>query len=288
MKYQGEEWSLTVDGHRWQGRQWGDSEGFPILALHGWLDNSGSFDALAPLLPKNCYFLALDLLGQGLSSHLPPDQSYELRLEALRLEGLVKALAFEHYLIIAHSRGGALGVLLAAMMPEQVKGLVLLDSLGPLSTEIYEVSEILKTFYLKMTARSAFSEHTIYPNLKAAYASRLKVNELTPAALEILARRGLHEVEGGYSWRFDLRLLLPSEHLFTETAVLKCIDNLHCPVLLFRSRRGLLIEHPLLTLRKTKFHHFKEWMVEGGHYAHLNTPELLGADLGQFVLKFSD
>ncbi|CAG7817538.1 unnamed protein product [Allacma fusca] len=53
------------------GKTWGDVNGIPVLGLHGWTDNAGTFDRLAPLLPKSLYFVAIDLPGHGRSSHHP-------------------------------------------------------------------------------------------------------------------------------------------------------------------------------------------------------------------------
>ena len=51
--------------------------GYPILALHGWLDNALSFASLAPLL-TDYHMIALDLSGQGLSDHRSPDATYHI------------------------------------------------------------------------------------------------------------------------------------------------------------------------------------------------------------------
>ena len=40
--------------------EWGDPAAPPLVALHGWLDNAGSFAALAPLLPPHCRVVAVE------------------------------------------------------------------------------------------------------------------------------------------------------------------------------------------------------------------------------------
>ena len=49
-----------------------------MLGLHGWRDNSGTFDRIVPLLPPSFYFVAIDVQGHGFSSHLPPGMPYHL------------------------------------------------------------------------------------------------------------------------------------------------------------------------------------------------------------------
>jgi len=35
----------------------------PIVCIHGWQDNAGTFDRLIPLLPREFSYLAIDLPG---------------------------------------------------------------------------------------------------------------------------------------------------------------------------------------------------------------------------------
>lgn len=58
------------------GKLWGSRDKQPILAIHGWQDNAGSFDSLAPLLSLNLPVLSIDLPGHGYSSHMPSGQFY--------------------------------------------------------------------------------------------------------------------------------------------------------------------------------------------------------------------
>lgn len=59
------------------GKWWGPKDKQPILAIHGWQDNAGTFDTLVELLP-NVAILCIDLPGHGFSSHLPYGQMYYL------------------------------------------------------------------------------------------------------------------------------------------------------------------------------------------------------------------
>ena len=74
---EGRTFSVTADGLTYAGVEWGDPDGYPILALHGWLDNALSFSVIAPFLNKY-RLIALDLSGQGLSDHRSLDATYHI------------------------------------------------------------------------------------------------------------------------------------------------------------------------------------------------------------------
>ena len=57
---------LTIRGQRLSFKEWGSPDQPTVLALHGWLDNANSFDALASQLP-GVHLIAVDLPGHGLS-----------------------------------------------------------------------------------------------------------------------------------------------------------------------------------------------------------------------------
>lgn len=58
------------------GKWWGPKDKQPIIAIHGWQDNAGTFDPLIELLPKDLSILCIDLPGHGRSSHIPMVKMY--------------------------------------------------------------------------------------------------------------------------------------------------------------------------------------------------------------------
>ena len=81
-----EEVSVEMPMGRLRGKIWGSASSSncsgTILAIHGWLDNCGSFAPLAPrllpLLREDTRLIALDMPGHGLSERLPPGMSYTI------------------------------------------------------------------------------------------------------------------------------------------------------------------------------------------------------------------
>ena len=72
------------------GKWWGPTDKQPIVAIHGWQDNSGTFDKLAQLL-SSVAILSIDLPGHGISSHLPLGQFYYIFWDGvLTLRRIVK------------------------------------------------------------------------------------------------------------------------------------------------------------------------------------------------------
>src|SRR5579862_288347 len=84
-----------------QAQAWGNPAHTPILALHGWLDNSASFAPLAHAL-KNYYVLAPDLAGHAHSDHLPANMIYTLETHAMILLSMLEQLPWTSFGIIGH------------------------------------------------------------------------------------------------------------------------------------------------------------------------------------------
>ena len=96
--------SIPVPWGKIAGKQWGNKNGTPILAIHGYLDNAASFDGLIPLLPLSEYnVIAIDLPGHGFSSHYAPGMTYRLSDALVALRRVQIHFGWEKSNIIAHS-----------------------------------------------------------------------------------------------------------------------------------------------------------------------------------------
>ena len=122
--------AFEVDGLTYSGLEWGRPDAPLVIALHGWLDNALSFSILAPQL-KGLRVLALDLSGQGWSTHRSQDATYHIWDDIPQLMGILEQLGATSVGVIGHSRGAAIAVLLAAALGERCAHLVLLDGLLP-------------------------------------------------------------------------------------------------------------------------------------------------------------
>lgn len=94
----------------------GDSKSpkkMPILALHGYLDNSNSFKPVAPFLTKDdspYYLISVDLPGMGFSSNIPDGLPYTLKFYLMAIRRVVLHFKLENLLLLAHSFGGSLAM----------------------------------------------------------------------------------------------------------------------------------------------------------------------------------
>ncbi|KAM6137094.1 LOW QUALITY PROTEIN: serine hydrolase-like protein 2 [Pterocles gutturalis] len=88
-------------------KAWGPSEGHPVLCLHGWLDNANTFDKLIPLLPRDCYYVAMDFSGHGLSSHRPAGSPYHFLDYVTDVCRVAAALQWRRFTLMGHSMGGS-------------------------------------------------------------------------------------------------------------------------------------------------------------------------------------
>lgn len=101
-----------------------------VLCLPGLTRNSRDFEALAPHLASRYRVVCPDLRGRGFSARDPQWQNYHPGTYLADVEQLLRVLDLERVAIIGTSLGGILGMMLGAMTPERVAGLVLND-VGP-------------------------------------------------------------------------------------------------------------------------------------------------------------
>ncbi|TXD96786.1 alpha/beta hydrolase [Psychrobacter frigidicola] len=115
----------------------GNLAGEPLLLIHGFGGNKDNFTRIADKL--NGYHLIIpDLLGFGNSSK-PDDADYRADAQAQRLHELLQAKGMASAIHIGgNSMGGSISVAYAAMHPDNVKSLWLLDSAGFWSAGLYD------------------------------------------------------------------------------------------------------------------------------------------------------
>lgn len=262
-------------------REWGTGNGQPVFALHGWLDNSASFERLAPLLPE-LHLVALDLAGHGRSQHRHPGVVHHFIDWAPEVVAAADKLGWENFALIGHSMGAGISTLIAGTFPERIHKLVLLEGAGPLAADAAMApTQLAKA--LEDEARAAEASPRIFPNMEAAVAARLRDSDLDTEAARLLVERGSEETEDGVRFTHDPRLRTRSRVRLTENQVLAFLSAITCPVLAVRALQGWPFPEDLVMARLKTIQKLETAEVEGGHHVHLTHPERVAPVINEFL-----
>lgn len=251
---------------------WGTAGERPVLASHGWLDNAGSFELLAPRLP-GCEIVALDLAGHGRSDFRSPDSAYNIWQDVGDLLDVADELGWQRCTLLGHSRGAGISLLFAAAFPERVDKLILLEGGVPLTGEPGEapagLAEALREARaLRGKAGRVFSQRATAIAERAAGFSKV-----TTEAAEVLARRSLREVPGGYQWHADPRLKAQSEMRLTADHARAFARSVTAPTLLLLATQSPFADRQLYRELPTLIPTIEVDRVPGGHHCHLEGAE---------------
>ncbi|MDE1166300.1 MAG: alpha/beta hydrolase [Pseudomonas sp.] len=272
MTMQVEEIRLSLDHIELAAHVFGPADGQPVIALHGWLDNANTFARLAPKL-AGLRIVALDMAGHGLSGHRPPGALYALSDYVHDTLQVAEQLGWQRFSLLGHSLGAIISVMLAGALPERVERLALIDAVTAQTSPPATAAERLGNTLRQQLALPA-KRKTVYPTLEQGVEARMKgMVAVSREAAELLAQRGLMPVVGGYCWRSDSRLTLPSAARLSEEQALSFVKGVTCPAQLIVAREGMLAKHTQM-LSQLPFGHE---MLPGGHHLHLN--DEAGADL---------
>ena len=262
------------------GKRWGDPQRPPLLALHGWLDNAGSFDALAPLLATRWHIVALDLRGHGQSSHLPPGAWYHYVDYFDDIRAALDRLGWSRASLLGHSLGGALASQFAALYPERVEHLLLIESLGPLTSTLEDALPRLRQALDQHVAFAARRPLRVYATLEAAIAARRAANDLSEDAARALVTRGVRAVEGGWVWSSDPRLTVVSPQRYTEDEVLTTLAGIRAPTRLVLAQPPTsYLPTAMMDARAARVTGLRVEHLPGNHHLHLEHAAAVAAAL---------
>ena len=105
--------------------RWGGT-GAVVVLLHGYAENSDSWEPLAADLMKDHTVVVPDLRGIGRSSK--PEGGYDKKTQAKDIRSVVTGLGFDKTDIVAHDIGNMVAYAYAAMYPDKVNRLVVMDA----------------------------------------------------------------------------------------------------------------------------------------------------------------
>jgi pimeloyl-ACP methyl ester carboxylesterase len=108
-------------------------QGVPLVLIHGFGNDAHIWDDFAPVAAAHYRVLALDLRGHG-DSAWPLHGEYEYAHHVADLEAVTQSLGIERMVLVGHSLGGRVAMLYAGAHPEQMAGLVIVDSAPELDT----------------------------------------------------------------------------------------------------------------------------------------------------------
>jgi pimeloyl-ACP methyl ester carboxylesterase len=263
------------------GMRWGSPGKVPILALHGWLDNAASFSCLGPLL-VNADFVAIDLPGHGYSDHRHVGNHYHFIDYIPVVLEAIKELGWARCLLLGHSLGAAIATFVAAVEPDRIYGLFLIDGLGPHSEPIGNAPGRLKRSIRKFNSFPKSTTAT-YPNIEVMIEARHQAGQLSKRAAELLVARNTIKVNNRFRWRTDPRLLFPSPQYMIEEEVLSFLRAIEAPVALGIASDGFLKGRQETEGRINAFLEIDVIELTGNHHVHLDDPQLVARAINHFI-----
>lgn len=283
-----EELQLSVPWGHIYAKAWGSLSDNKILAVHGLMDNAGSFDRIIKLLPKDYYIVSIDLPGHGFSSHFTQGVPLNFFSYVLTIYHVLNALHWDTCIYMGHSFGGHIGTMFSILYPQKFKKLILLDSL--LSTPI-DNQDLIP--YLQDICNITIKANTditprLYTKEEVLYALKYKrFATLNSEAAEALFKRAVTEVNNLYKFNRDFRLIGRVLTLFNIEQTMQCLSLLSVPCLIIipsssiafynkysvQNIANMLLKNDLITFVN----------VTGNHDVHNNCPEQVAPSLCKFL-----
>jgi pimeloyl-ACP methyl ester carboxylesterase len=262
--------------------QSGNPDGEKILCLHGWLDNAASFIPLMPAM-ENYHVVALDLAGHGGSQHRMLGYDYVFVDWIHDVLDALDSLDWQQAHLLGHSMGGAIATVVAASAPERINKLMLIEALGPISGKADEAGPRLRQAVAARRYLAGDKAARVIPDIETAVSARLAASNMTRDAARLIVQRNLQKVSGGYVWRSDPRMMLPTHVRTDESFIRSWIRAIEAQTLVIAADPAPIYFTP--EQREARLAELKQGqlaVIPGGHHLHMEKAD----ELAKVILDF--
>lgn len=265
---------------------WGNGAAPPLILLHGGRDHAHSWDWVARALRDRWHVIAPDLRGHG-DSAWSPDGAYQVNDFVYDLAQLIHQLAEEPVTIVAHSYGGAIALLYAAIYPDRVRRLVAIEAMlppAPGAPATRAAPQVWRDWIEERRAIAIRSPRR-YASLDDALARMRAANaHLSEAQARHLTVHGVNRNEDGtFSWKFDDLFRAGSPQNVSEEEQCQLWEAVTCPVLLACGEESWATD----PADDGRLEHFADARVVrfagAGHWVHHDRLEAFVAELRAFL-----
>ena len=264
----GSELTYNYFGRNLAAQEWGQPGNTPVLALHGWLDNSASFAPLAGKL-NNIHFVALDSAGHGLSDYRELGAPYNIWQDVSEVFEVANQLGWQEFSLLGHSRGAMIAVIAAGTFSERIQQLALIDGFRPGSVEPEQAPQQLAKSIID-TQRINKRGIAYYPHREAAIAVRQNAEIPVSAAMaELLASRGVREEAEGFIWHSDQQLKIASALKLSDTQADAFIQRISAPTKLIIAEDGIPRIREYNQKAAARYSFVEVDYLPGGHHLHM-------------------
>lgn len=216
--------------------EWGNAEAPPLVCVHGLTRNGRDFDFLANNLADHFRIIAPDVAGRGQSAPLAQHAWYDNATYLRDVLALTDHLRLEQFDWIGTSMGGIIGMMMAALVPDKIRRMVLND-----------VGFILPKAGLERIATYVGRKHSFHDD--AAASSYLRV-VMEPFGVKhsahwehILAHTFVHDTTNRTCFAYDPRI---GDAFREKAAAMGGVQDVDLRML------WQAIQIPILLLRGTK------------------------------------
>ena len=269
--------TAIVNGLNLHYLDWGNPRHAPIVFIHGYAQNAHTWDFSALALRDNFNVIAIDLRGHG-ESDWSSQNDYSIQAYLSDLAEMIRHLGLNSVTIVGLSLGGTIAYSFAALYPEKIDRLVVVDTGPELNTRG------------RGRIRRFTSKLDILDSFDLFVARAMKYNSRRPEwQIRGSLRHSLRKLpDGRWTWKYDPALrdpkLIAPKRPQTSEERWTLWESIRCPTLLIRGEQSDLLDRTVAERMKHALPGSQFIEVAGsGHLVPGDKPLAFQASLLRFL-----